>query len=375
MIGRYCELWDEEEISALEPGMDFREPSYRREVFHRFYQFHLRHRAHPGCVYYLMPWLRERFNWDTEQALWFAFVNGNTQNPLTSLVVVEKFPWEDQLMGTPRELREWFDHHWKRLAFDIDRRYQKKDFPASVERYVEAVRHYGSQKEMWATSAGFPQVWNFIRGALYSFGRMSAYSYSEYLRIMGIDIEPDSLFLRDLAGSHSLRNGLCKVLGRDDLDIGKHNPRSPKETYTEEVLAWLEQEGETLLEEARARASSDPKVPDEDVHYFTLESALCTYKSWHRPNRRYPNVYNDMLRDRILVNEQHWGSRYSQHFWQARRECLPPYLRLEDNPNDLGLHPTKQNWYLNTGEVVMMGYEDPDLRGGYEAFYGSEIFA
>lgn len=32
---------------------------------------------------------------------------------------------------------------------------------------------------------------------------------------------------------------------------------------------------------------------------FTLESALCTYKSWHRPNRRYVNVYSDMLHGRI----------------------------------------------------------------------------
>ena len=41
MIGRYCELNNLEEIKDLKVGMDFRKPEYRREVFLRFYEFHL----------------------------------------------------------------------------------------------------------------------------------------------------------------------------------------------------------------------------------------------------------------------------------------------------------------------------------------------
>ena len=52
-LGRRCALDGEAEVSALRAGLDFRLPRYRREVFLRFYEFHLRHRAHPGCVYYL----------------------------------------------------------------------------------------------------------------------------------------------------------------------------------------------------------------------------------------------------------------------------------------------------------------------------------
>jgi len=43
------------EISDLKIGMDFRELKYRREVFLRFYEFHLKYKSHPGGVYFAMP--------------------------------------------------------------------------------------------------------------------------------------------------------------------------------------------------------------------------------------------------------------------------------------------------------------------------------
>ena len=33
---------------------------------------------------------------------------------------------------------------------------------------------------------------------------------------------------------------------------------------------------------------------------------------------------------------------------------LPPNLRIEDNPMDVGCKPLKQNHYRRTGEVIMM---------------------
>ena len=44
-------------------GVDYRKPEYREQVFQDFYEFHLRYRSHPGCVYYLMPYLKEKLNW------------------------------------------------------------------------------------------------------------------------------------------------------------------------------------------------------------------------------------------------------------------------------------------------------------------------
>jgi hypothetical protein len=118
------------------------------------------------------------------------------------------------------------------------------------------------------------------------------------------------------------------------------------------------------LVEAKQRAEGKPWA--NDVSYFTLESALCTYKSWHRPNRRYPNVYADALHDRIKKAESHWPGRDFGDFWDARREYLPEHLRLEDNPADVGVKPVKQNHYRQTGQVIMMSEEWPCFRNGYE---------
>jgi hypothetical protein len=128
------------------------------------------------------------------------------------------------------------------------------------------------------------------------------------------------------------------------------------------VLKWLRDEGELLLDEARTRMASEDYAGD--VGYFTLESTLCNYKSWHRPNRRYPNVYSDMFYNRIRRAEDRWGPKFDV-FWQARKEALPEHLRLEDTPNDLGLHPTKQNHYRLTGQPVMMHREWECFRNDY----------
>src|SRR3546814_10744378 len=92
------------------------------------------------------------------------------------------------------------------------------------------------------------------------------------------------------------------------------------------------------------------RMPDHpDVTRLTLESALCTYKSWHKPNRRYPNVYADMAYLRIRKAESRFGPRFGP-LWSIRREALPSWARLESTPTDPGLDPRKQNHYLVTGQ-------------------------
>jgi hypothetical protein len=344
--------------TELHPGLDFRRPQYRREVFLRFYEFHLRYRAHPGAVYYLMPYLREALEWNDEEALWFAFINGNTQNPVTSLLIHRRFPHPNALSG----LGAWFNDNYARLPFDTDRRHHKPGFPRAIGGYVQACGGR-SQRSYWETAAeaGFPGIWA-AANEIPTFGRLSSFSYAEYLKIMGVPFECDHLFLEDVPGSRSHRNGLCKVLGRDDLDWHSSNPGFDG-NYAG-TFEWLEQEGAALLLDTMRRTVDDETIPHGDVSYFTLESALCTYKSWHRKNRRYPNVYNDMLHDRIHAVERLWPDEDLSVFWQARAEALPVHLRLEDMPCDPGCVPLKQNWYRETGEVIMMHRDWPEFRNG-----------
>lgn len=364
-IGRYCELNNIPEVDILTPGMDFRLPQYRREVFLRFYEFHLKYASHPGGVYFAMPWLANHFNMTTEDKLWMAFINGCSQNIITTSIIMERFP-SFKKCNVDR-LNDWWNENHQNFkagsGWDSDRKYfkiGKTGFPQCVASYKKAIGK--KTQEEWFLDGfkgnkydDFDTLWERVRTHFLSFGRLSAFSYIEYLRICGIPIDCSQLFLEDMSGSKSHRNGLCKVLGRDDLDWWKQDTF----TYEPKTIEWLKQEGEKLLIEAQAR------IIHPDVSYFTLESTFCCYKSWHRPDRRYPNVYMDMMHNRIKYAEWTWKNTLDL-FWKMRQDCLPKYLRLEDNPNDPGLCKEKQNHYRLTGQPIMMSRDFPCFENEFD---------
>lgn len=360
LIGRASQLQGFQEVSTLEPGLDFRLPEYRRAVFMRFYLWSVNYRVHPGGVYFLMPYLAKRYEMSMEDKLWYAYINGNTQHPITSWLIYSKFPTPEVFVKDHKGA-SWFDDNWTRLGWDMDRRYQKKEFPTNIfwyNKWIDVDQHYSFMNMILEDdeSQAFQKLWKEIRENFPSFGRLSAFSYLEYLRIMGLPQDCDNLFLEDLEGSKSHRNGLAIVLGRDDLDW--HGDNNVK--YAPGQIDWLKEEAAILLQEAKE------KFPDKDVSYYTLESALCTYKSWHRKNRRYPGCYMDMMHDRIKWMEQRWPEEDFSMFWDARKEYLPWYLRQEDSPGDPGMCPEKQNHYLNTGNPVMMSWDFTEFQNEFD---------
>lgn len=342
---------------ALSAGMDFRQPQYRREVFHRFYAFHLTYKSHPGGVYYALPHLADAYGWDEEQRAWAAWINGNTQNPVSTLLLMEASGHSHRQAEAAIAL--WNDN-FKRLQWDTDRRHQKGVFGEATRAYLDIMRAAGGQAAYWRSAAagGWGACWAAARALPY-LGRLSAWSYLEYLRILGLTIpDADTLYLDDRTGSRSHRNGLLFILGEDQEMWWRLNPAHSGH-YTTATYARLEREGARLLSEARARNPGHP-----DVGNLTLESALCTYKSWHLPRRRYPGVYNDLLHGRLLWAQARWGDRFGP-LWDARRAALPPHLRLEDTPTDPGCVPAKQNHYLKTGQVIMMERDWPCFRSDF----------
>lgn len=369
MIGRYSTLNNKEEIALLERGMDFRDPLVRREVFLRFYGFHLKYKAHPGAVYYSIPHLINHYSLDEEQKLWLCFINGCSQNIITTSLLFEEFPYPTS------NISSWFRTHYAKLGWDTDRRYIKNKLEETISSYIDLLDGR-SQVEYFNQFVGnddpysnFDVLWNEVLNNFKYFGRLASFSYLEYLRIAGLNIDCSNLFLDDISGSKSHRNGLCKVLGRDDLDwYDALNPNFGG--YSTDVIDWLKVEGELLLDDAKKRYSGQTFY--NDISYFTLESTLCCYKSWHRPNRRYPNVYNDMFFERICYAERMWkGQKDFSVFWDMRKEHLPSNLRLEDNKKDPGLDKIKQNHYLKTGQVIMMDGEYSEFVNDFnDKYYG-----
>lgn len=359
-LRRYCEMHGLEEVSDLRPGMDFRKPEYRREVWLRFYEFHLRHRTHPGLVYLFFPYLAEKYGWSMEQRLWFAYINGCTQNPCTTMAVFEEFPDLGSLKID--DMERWHRENWKKLDYDIDRRYQKGHL---VEMTQDYLRHLGgrTQEEFFNGYLGdpdprrqFDKTWDYVYNRFYMYGRLSTFSYIEYLKIMGVPVEFTTFFMDDLQGSKSHRNGILKVCGRDDLDW--HGGENGITTHSPEIVRFADEQALILLDEAKKRFAGRDFIGSVGIE--TMESTLCCYKSWYRKNRRYPNVYTDMSYDRIKKAERMWaGKKDFGVFWEAREKCLPKELLREKCPEDPGLVPYKQNWFRETGEVIMMDVDDP----------------
>ena len=103
----------------------------------RFYEFCLKYRVHAGASlpYMTFPFLKKELDWTREQLLWYIFINGNTQHPLTSWLIFKRFPDFENLDLSG--LSDWYNKEWPRLEFDTDRRHQKRDFMKSVTRYKE----------------------------------------------------------------------------------------------------------------------------------------------------------------------------------------------------------------------------------------------
>lgn len=331
--------------------IDYRKPETRVDLFQKFYSWALKYRSHPGCVYYVLPYLAEALGWTGEQRAWAAWINGNTQNPVTTLMLMEAGDRPERADA----MLNWFLDHREALAWDTDRRYHRKAFPAATLAYLDATRGSGVRYWRAAAARGWPGCWDAAR-QLPTMGRLSAWSYLEYLRILDVGIpDADTLLLSDLAGSRSHRNGLALVMGREDLMWWRFNPAGGQHLYTPCVVGDLADFGQALLTQAWRHNRGNL-----DVGYLTLESALCTFKSWHVPDRRYTNVYNDMLYDRLKLAESRHGHRFDL-IWEARARSLPGIYLMEETLNDPGCVPVKQNHFLETGNPPMLGYEYPEI--------------
>ena len=303
---------------------DYRLPENRHEYFTALYKMNLEHGVMPGLVYLYLPELARRYNWDAEQKLWFAFLNGLTQNPITSLRLFDQLPSVPPAGAALTKFEEWFNAEWDTLQFDTDRRYQKKDTLPAIKTYAKLVEEFnGSQEEM--LTGTYAVLWSHVRDSYFSFGRLSSFSYLEYVHLSGFGADCDDLLFSDKSGSKSHRNGMLFLRGSDELVWDKRLPNGQDGNYKNLKLmsGFLAAEADAFLEKFTAQ---NPDVLD--VGRFTLESNLCTFKN-HFFGRRYPGVYADMAWERVEWAEARGQGAYTEVFKDIRAELLPAWLRWE----------------------------------------------
>lgn len=366
------------QLANTNSNTDFRLPEFRKDIFFTAYEFHLKYKTMPGLVYGYLPYLSDKFNWSQEDKLWFAFLNGCTQNPSTSWIIFNKFPSISSL--DIDEFESWYfgeinqEHKlvWQKLPIDMDRRHFRNKIHLAIRAYKENLAG-GTQQSFFDTLCNtgdkfknFRQLWNAvfkgvgINSKFYSFGRLSSFSYIEYLWISGLNIDCDSFFCEDYSGSSSHRNGMCWLMGREDLDEHKTNKHFTKGValHTKDVISMIGENMEDIYKEALERFKGSDI--EQYVSRFTIESQLCNYKSWHRKSRRYPNVYGDMAYDRLIKVQA--MSEFEEIdfsiFWEARESFMPCELRPECNSDNVGVSSYKQNLYRETGRQHTLGIID-----------------
>lgn len=303
---------------------DYRLPENRRAYFDALYQLNLQYGVMPGLVYLYMPALASRNGWNAEQRLWFAFLNGLTQNPITSLRLFSRLPQVPPAGAALTQFEQWFNGEWDTLQFDTDRRYQKKDTVSAIKTYAQLVADHGTQEDM-LTGKSYAELWALVRDGYCSFGRLSSFSYLEYVHLNGFGADCDTLLFDDKSGSKSHRNGMLFLLGRDDLVWDKRQPGSHDGDYPEfkKMCAWLETQAAEQAKEFYAK-----RYPHWAVSRFTFESNLCTFKN-HFFGRRYPGVYADMAWERIEWADARGQQAFTAAFKDIRSLMLPDWLRSE----------------------------------------------
>jgi len=296
---------------------DYRLPENRMEHFSKLYELNLKYGIMPGCVYLLFPRFKEHYGWDRETAIWYGFINSLTQNPLTSLLIFKQIP---EPFADLSKFDTWFQENWSRLAFDTDRLKNKRNTVKALQSYTNQLKNYPSQYDMLNRDYG--DLWKFSTENFFSWGRLSAWSGTEFLHIMGIPAVPNDLLFNDFNGSRSHRNGALFLRGNDHLVFDKRIENGFDGTYVDFKTLCC-----TLQKEAEDFLKNHYHLPEATM--YTYESQCCQYKNAFF-RRRYPGVYVAMLLERLKKHKENWGEDASYALVKSIANTLPEWLTKED---------------------------------------------
>jgi len=204
--------------------------------------------------------------------------------------------------------------------------------------YCKMASEYPNQASLWAPGQSWDLLWS-KASSIYSFGRLSAFSYLEYVKIMGFGGECEDLMFEDFDGSRSHRNGALFLEGLDHMVYDKRAENGFDGKYNDfpKMCQWLAEEANHLLLEQNHR----------DAGYFTLESQYCQFKNGFF-RRRYPGVYADMAWERIEKYDEQGERKLTLVFKNIREQNLPDWLRIETESKSLP-RPKRAAFFADTG--------------------------
>jgi hypothetical protein len=286
---------------------------------------------------WMMRYLNERYEYNREEKLWFAWLY-HTYNLPTAFVYKNEFP--DEELASVDRFTQWNNENYPRLRYQVDTKWSKGHLPVMYQSYTDWVGASSQEAKFEGVCSGSPEenfeaLWDIVKGSWYKFGRYTAFFYLQTLKhTCGVNLECPTLLLNDYSGSKSHRNGLCLALGKDEWVNIKLLPSQ---------YQWLEDAGADILKEAKSRWPSLA----QDFDNFSLETALCSYKKLHRTSKgRYVGYYLDRQSEEIVKAESdNWSGIEWEVLWQGRHEVLGGNLV----PDRVAVSKEKMKYFVETG--------------------------
>jgi len=338
--------------------MDYRLQENRRESFIKWYAWSLQYKDCDPAVW-MTNYLNQRYEHNSEQRLWFAWLYGNTYYLPTAFILLNEFP--DFELATYDRMNEWNTENYKRLRYQNDTKWSKGHLPDMFKSYAEFVgdktqeealsEHYGDTEEQT-----FDNLYGVIKDKFYKFGRYSAWFYLQHLySTCNVPAVPSTLLFNDYSGSRSHRNGFCFALGKDDW----YDKKLSASEYE-----WLESQAKELLIEMQDRFKS----LTSDINPYTMETALCAYKKVYRiRDGRYLGYYNDRVAEEIRrVEQDSWDGIEWRVLWDARNETLDKELSVSKM-----IDKGKMSAFVDEGKIARLDWmfkEDKEVTFGLEEF-------
>lgn len=281
--------------------------------------YHEMSRACGDCdpSYEMLRYVCDRFELNTEQRYWLAFLYATCYCGATVYYVYNEFPdWENVDFG---RLERWWHANRASLFFQTDRRWirSRNQWCDVVRSYTAHIRKHGATQE---------QAFNRFRtrdphvayralyedmGRIYQMGRYGLFLYLEAVHVVtGFPMAPDTMDMRE-SSSESSRNGLAYAIGYPQLSVhGQDRRLEPK---------WVRYLQTRFNELVKERAAKDPT---DGV--WSLETTLCAYKKY-RIGKRYVGFYLDRQAREIAKMESavRTGVDWSV-LWDYRRETYEP---------------------------------------------------
>lgn len=321
---------------------DYRERGQREEGFLQFYAASV---AAGDCdpALWLMRYLNERYEYSSEERLWFAWLY-HTYNLPTAFVFKNEFP--DEELASVERFTEWNNTNYARLRYQTDTKWSKGHLPAMYQSYAEWLGGESQSEKFAKVCVGdpvenFEALWKIVKGQWYKFGRYTAFFYLQTLKhTCGVNVDCPTLLLADHSGSKSHRNGLCFAVGKDEW---------VNEKLSAAECLYLEDAGRELLLEARHRW---PKLAPQ-FDNFSMETALCAYKKlWRVKRGRYVGYYLDRQSEEVAKAESDgWEGIEWEVIWQGREEVVgkklaPRHAKEDKTKMELFTSEGKLHWYV-----------------------------